>query len=104
MIQRKSRTTSSPTSDLNGFVPDWTMLGNPERFESELIGFKFKGPGWYTFTNKKNGKTDTILVIPVREGSNLFRLHVYNERNPIESFNWVLSAPVCVDERCLMKA
>jgi hypothetical protein len=101
MIQRKTTPRTSSSPEPINFQPDWSMLGTAERFEQELIGFKFKGPGWYLSKYERDGKTgiDTILVIPVGENGSIFRACVYNERNPIESFNWVHSAPVRVDER-----
>jgi len=82
-----------------GFIPDWSMIGSAEYAEKELQGFKFRGPGWYI------NKTDTLLVLPYAadddgaQCKDLYRVCVYNNRNPADAFNWIVNAPTRVDER-----
>ncbi len=80
------------------FAPDWSETMTKEEAERELSGsrehaFVFKGPGWY-LTSK-----DTLLVTPVDTNPSLFTFHVYNDRNPCDSFNWIANAPTRTDSR-----
>jgi hypothetical protein len=85
----------------NTFMPDRSAVWTAEKAESELKDFKFNGTGWYI------GKTDTMLVLPCgnsekgeKEGEKeVYRFCVYNGRNPVNAFTWVIRAPVRLDER-----
>lgn len=100
MIERNTRNNDSGPY-LFDHNPDWSAIYTAERAEQELIGFKFKGIGWYFTKWEKDGKkgSDTILVVPFHDNSKVFRFHVYNNRNPLAAFQWVVDAPVQVDER-----
>lgn len=71
-------------------TPDWVKVWTKEVAEQQLHNFQFKGPGWYFHQNG-----DTLLVAPTND-KNRFRFHVYNNRNPMVSFDWITRAPVQV--------
>lgn len=97
---------------LQSMGADWEATWTAKRAEGELIGFKFLGLGWY-ITKCKSGEFDTMLVLPYGmldterpfpgefepDGTNLYKFYVYNARNPAETFNWIVAAPVRQDER-----
>jgi len=89
------------------FVPNWSEDWEVGEAESQLVGFKFSGPGWYI-----NEYGNTLLVVPVSYDSNqeiipnpwsavwpasqLFRFFAYS-RNPASAFNAIANAPTRKD-------
>jgi hypothetical protein len=35
--------------NVNTFVPDWSQVYTVAEMEEDLVGFEFKGPGWYVY-------------------------------------------------------
>ncbi len=83
------------------FMPDWSKLFTKEQSEKELIGFKFRGTGWY-FT-----KVDTMLVAPYGNSDKLFQFFIWNhpsigqasDGSPTEALNWAINAATRLDLR-----
>lgn len=70
----------------NGFTPDWTARWTAEVAELELVGFSFKGLGWYP-----SSSGDTILVLPT-ELEDVFKFCVYSW-DPRQSFSIISRMP-----------
>ncbi len=114
----KQHAADLPADDnepLQSMGADWEATWTAKRAEEELIGFKFKGLGWY-ITHDKSGAFDTMIVMPYGlldtehpnklindsdepDGTKLYKFYVYNGRNPAETFNWLVNAPTRQDER-----
>lgn len=80
-------------SIMQQFRPDWQKLFSVPEAERELHGFKFNGVGWYLL------EEDSILVaeasVPVDgDGMPRYLFCVYNNRNPIEAFKSIATAPI----------
>jgi hypothetical protein len=77
--------------------PDWSATWNIRKIEQELEGFIFKGPGWY-FT-----KTDSLLVFPTPRnddgGDQLFTIMCWNNPNAMNTYTWIVNAPIQEDSR-----
>jgi hypothetical protein len=94
MIKRnQSKSVLSTCTDDFNITPDWSMIGTVESIEKELQDFKFAGTGWYIFNDGKMG-VDTVLILPFRRSERLFRVSVYNGRDPRDAFRNILDMPV----------
>lgn len=112
-MQTKAMIKTGVEVDATSFRPDWTQRWTKAQAEDRDEGlggdFKFKGPGWYITKHVKDGKeyVDMMLVIPtfnpdlkevsVEEQTWLFCM--YNHASATDAFNWIVNAPVKVDER-----
>lgn len=74
------------------FTPDWSQSWTGEVSEDQLKDFKFEGPGWYVYPNTKDGTVDTILALPT-ETPDLFRFHVWNDRDARRTFDLLINLP-----------
>jgi hypothetical protein len=81
------------------FTPDWSNMWTPAEAENRLIDFKFKGVGWYIRKVPNLKSMLTILVVPEVKYDQYFVFHFYNNRNPMDAFNWAVNAPVQEDDR-----
>lgn len=83
------------------FRPDWVSPWSVDQMETG-VPFKFKGPGWYfekgTKGTPRAETTFVTLVLPT-ENPDLWLFCAFNENNPVACFNWIVNAPVRVDER-----
>lgn len=84
------------------FRPEWASLWTVEKMEEECAPFKFKGPGWYIqkgpMGSDREGKLYRTLVMPT-SSPDIFLFCAYNENDPGLALNWMVNAPVRVDER-----
>jgi hypothetical protein len=93
-------------------IPDWSQQMTPSQMGYKLLtqngNFEFKGPGWY-FSNHTKG-SDTFLILPVKrslvklwaqdyQDEEIFNVMIFNGRNPCDSFNTLINAPIRKDER-----
>lgn len=83
-------------------APDYSKRGTAEELEANLIGFKFRGPGWYLT------KADTLLVVPTDptdhpwasgDADTLWTVHVWNCEFADTVFARCTEAPNRQDER-----
>ncbi len=101
--------------DATAFRPDWTLVGTKADIERELDPFEWNGIGWYITKGIRpfDGKeyNDTLLILPmlrsypskgiecVEPNTQTYLVCVWNHHEVGNAFNWIVTAPVRVDQR-----
>lgn len=87
---------------LGEFRPDWASQWTIEKMEHECAPFKFKGPGLYIEHGSPGSGQEEFffytLIVPTPD-PDVFLFCSYGRTNPCPTFNWIINAPVRVDDR-----
>lgn len=82
-------------------TPDWTERWSKEEAEKELFQFQFKGTGWYISKNGEALLVSDLSSVPTKDGSEPVKRYRFDywSVSPLETFNWIVNAPVRHDDR-----